>query len=391
MQWTEKHRPKKFEEVVGQEEQIKKLKRIINNFAENKKRKPIILHGAPGTGKTTLAYVIANETNSEIFELNASDLRNKEKLNNVLRPATEQQSLLKKGKVILIDEVDGICGVDRGGIKELLLILKNLNYLTIMTANDIWDKKFSELRRKSELIQLKELHYTEIKDLLEKITKKENLIINKNILTSIAIRAKGDLRAAINDLHSASRLPDPSIINFSERDKETDIFNALKQVLQGKVSNRILNAYDLVNLDLDKIMLWLEENISKEYKEEELAKAFDYLSKADLFKGRIYKQQYWRFMVYQNIFLTYGISSAKKNIKSRFINYKQPSRILKIWLSNQKTAKKKSISQKYAEYVHIGYKRAMQEFPIIKQIIKSNPIIQTELKLTEDEIEYLMR
>ncbi|MFW6282502.1 MAG: replication factor C large subunit [Minisyncoccales bacterium] len=391
MHWTEKHRPKKFEEVIGQKEQVEKLQKIINEFADSKKRKPIVLHGAPGTGKTTLAYVIANETNSEIFELNASDLRNKGNLNEVLRPATEQKSLLKKGKIILIDEVDGISGVDRGGIKELISIMKSMNYLTIMTANDIWNKKFSDLRKKSELIQLKELHYSEIRDLLGEIIKKENIIMNQNILTSIAIRAKGDLRAAINDLHSVSRLPDPSIIVFDERNKESDIFNALKQVLQGQTNNRILSVFDSVNLDLDQIMLWLEENISKEYKGEELAKAYDFLSKADLFKGRIYKQQYWRFMVYQNIFLSYGISSAKKGVKTGFTSYKQPSRILKIWINNQRTAKKKSISQKYAEHVHIGYKRAMHEFPIVKEILKSNPVIQKELKLEEDEIAYLMK
>lgn len=51
--------------------------------------------------------------------------------------------------------------------------------------------------------------------------------------------------------------------------------------------------------------------------------------------------------------------------------------------------RKKSISQKYAKYVHIGEKRAMSEFPILSRIIKSNQIIAKELKLDEDEIEYL--
>ncbi|MBU2053092.1 MAG: hypothetical protein KJ721_02520, partial [Nanoarchaeota archaeon] len=64
-------------------------------------------------------------------------------------------------------------------------------------------------------------------------------------------------------------------------------------------------------------------------------------------------------------------------------------RILKIWLNNQRTAKKKSISQKYAKYVHVGTKRAMHDFPIIKQIINSNLSIQKELKLTEEEVEYV--
>jgi len=62
---------------------------------------------------------------------------------------------------------------------------------------------------------------------------------------------------------------------------------------------------------------------------------------------------------------------------------------LKMWMNNQRTVKKKSIAQKYAKYVHIGEKRAMNEFPLISKIIKSNPKISKELKLDEEEIEYL--
>ena len=58
-------------------------------------------------------------------------------------------------------------------------------------------------------------------------------------------------------------------------------------------------------------------------------------------------------------------------------------------MNNQRTAKKKSIAEKYAHYTHVGKKRAMQEFPILKQILNSNIKIQHELKLTNEEIDYL--
>jgi len=142
-------------------------------------------------------------------------------------------------------------------------------------------------------------------------------------------------------------------------------------------------------MNLDEIILWVEENIPTEYQGEELLKAYEALSRVDIFKGRIYKQQYWRFLVYENILLSYGIAASKKSIKTGFTSYKKPTRILKIWLNNQRTAKKKSICTKYAKYVHVGQKRAMKEFPIIKQILTSNPEIQKELKLSEEEVEYL--
>ena len=387
MQWVEKYRPKKFEDIKEQDLAVEKIKVFVKYFGT--KKKAMILHGPPGVGKTTIAHIIASEINSEIFELNASDLRNKEKLNGVLKPAIEQISLTKKGKIILIDEVDGISAVDRGGLTELLSLIKTTTYPIIITANDIWDKKLSELRKNAELVPLKEVSYRTIKDILFDVLRKEKLFIDQDIITSIAIKAKGDIRAAVNDMQVASNLKDYSGIVFDERDKEVDVFNALRMIFKGKPAQEVIKVFDSVNMPLDDLILWIEENIPKEYKGKELARAYDLLSKVDVFRGRIYKQQYWRFLIYENFFLSYGISSAKKEIKAGFTSYQKPSRILKIWMNNQKIEKKKLISQKYAKYVHIGKKRALKEFPIIKQIINSDANIAKELKLTEEEIIYL--
>lgn len=180
-QWTEKYRPKFFVDIRGQNLAVEKIREFIRN--KNREKNSIILHGPPGTGKTALAYVTANETNSELFELNASDLRNKDKLKEILKPAVEQKSLDKKEKIILIDEVDGISEVDRGGLTELLSILEETSIPIIITANNIWDKQFTPLRRISELIQLKEIDYKTIKDTLIFILRKK-----KNLLTTIFLQ-----------------------------------------------------------------------------------------------------------------------------------------------------------------------------------------------------------
>jgi len=386
MQWTEKYRPTYFIDIEGQELAVEKVREFLRRFG--KRERAIILYGPPGTGKTALAYVAAKDTNSEIFELNASDLRNREKLDAILRPATEQKSLTKKEKIILVDEVDGISKVDRGGITELLSLIESSAHPVIITANDIWGKKFSGLRKKSGLVQLKEIDYKTIKNVMIGILRKERKFIDNDILTNIAIKAKGDLRAAINDLQTASGMEDPSQILIDERNKEIDIFTALRMVFKGKPTNTHLKIFDSVNMPIDEIMLWVEENIPAEYQGEELVKAYDALSKVDIFKRRIYRQQYWRFLVYENALLSYGISSSKKNIKTGFTSYKKPTRILKIWLNNRRIEKKKSIAKKYARYVHIGEKRALKEFPIIKAFLLK-PDVQKELKLSEDEIEYL--
>ncbi len=387
--WVEKYRPKTYTEIKGQEEAVEKIKNFIEEFDKHDSKKALVLHGPPGTGKTSLAHVAARETQSEIFELNASDLRDRERLEGTLKPAMEQKSLVNDKKLILVDEVDGISAVDKGGLTELMDLIDAANYPVIITANDIWDKKLNPLRKKTQLIQLKEINYRIIKEVLIGILRKEKNFVEDDVLTRLALKAKGDLRAAINDLQSISKLKDSSLIDFDERNKEVDIFNALKKIFKERPAEDMLGIYDSVKMPLDEIILWVEENIPAEYKGKDLARAYDLLSKADIFKGRIYKQQYWRFLVYENIFLSYGISSSKKQIKSAYTAYKKPTRILKIWMNNQKNAKLKTIATKYAQYVHIGQKRAMHEFPIIKQIINSNASISKELKLDEEELAYL--
>ena len=389
MTWTEKYRPKKFSEIKGQDEAVAKIKIFFDNFPRSK---AVILHGPPGTGKTSLAYVVAKEKNSEIFELNASDLRNRDKLKEILKPAMEQKSLFKEKKLILVDEVDGISASDWGGLPELISLVIQTQYPVVITANDIWKKELALLRKKAEMIQLKEISYKTIKEILSEILKKEGLVFDEKNLAKISINAKGDLRAAINDLQAESGIKS-EIVEISERNREVDIFNALRMIFKEKPAEETMKIFDSVNMPIDEIILWIEENIPAEYKGEELARAFELLSKTDIYKKRIYKQQYWRFLVYENFFLSYGMSAAKKPERiqrSGFTSYKKPNRILKIWLNNQKNEKKKSISQKYANHVHIGEKRAMNEFPVIKNILK-NPEIQKELRLSEEEIEFVER
>lgn len=385
--WCEKYRAFCFADIKGQDFAIDKLKAFLKNFP---KKNAVILHGAAGIGKTSLAYATAAELSSEIIELNASDLRNKDQIAKIIRPAIEQRPLFKKTKIILIDEIDGISTKDRGGLSELLGIIEKSVFPVVLTANDIWNKKFSLLRQKSELIQLKDIDYKVVVGVLIDICRKENCFVNKDVLTSIAIKAKGDLRAAINDLQTLSKMGESALIKeIGERNKEQTIFSALQHIFKNtELDEKMIRVFDEIKMPIDEIFLWIEENIPLEYSGNELANAFDSLSRADVFRGRIYRQQHWRFMVYEYFLLGPGIAAAKKFNRTGYTPYKRPTRILKIWLQNQRAAKKKTICQKYAKKVHISIKQAMKDFLVIRIILK-NPEIRKELKLAEDEIAYL--
>ncbi len=379
----EKYRATSFEEIKGQDTAIQEITAFLKTFPM---KKALILNGPVGIGKTCMALALAKKFDLELFELNASDLRNRSKLDEVLKPATSQKSLFKKGKLILMDEADGITGSDRGGLPELLVLIEKTQHPIIITANDIWQRKFNLLRKKCHLINLKELKDEIVLEILIDVLEKEKIPdpeINLQTINTIAKKSRGDIRAALNDLQTILELGQEAYISEeTEREKQESIFSALKVIFQNPTDKTTISVFNNTKLDLNEILLWVEENIPLEYKGKALAKAYDSLSKADLFKGRIYRQQYWRFLVYQNFFLSAGISASTKLKNKKFIKYQKPSRILKIWLSNQKNAKKKSITIKYAKFTHMSKKKANKESFLFPLILNNK---QTQKKLDLDE------
>ncbi len=300
----------------------------------------------------------------------------------LLKPASEQVSLFKKGKIILVDEVDGISTYEYGGLAELLYLIEKTQFPIVITANNIWQQKFNLLRQKAEILQLKEVNYKIIHLILENIARLEGISLDRESLIALAVRCKGDIRAGINDLQAVAETGMLEV-DVHERDKEQDIFNILRQVFKNSKSESVLEIYDKVDMNIDEIFLWIEENIPAEYSGEDLARAYDALSIADVFRGRIYRQQHWRFLVYENILLSAGISAARKFKRQDFTKYSRPQRILKIWMHNQKNAEKKSIAGKYAKALHMSRKRAMKDFYLLALTLNSNA--RKRLDLNDEE------
>ncbi len=112
--WSEKYRPQNISDMVGNEEP---REAIIKWFAKWKKgTKPLLIIGPPGIGKTTIAYLLAKQFGYDMIGLNASDVRSKSRINEILNPVLGNVSVLGT-PMIFVDEVDGIHGRgDYGGI-----------------------------------------------------------------------------------------------------------------------------------------------------------------------------------------------------------------------------------------------------------------------------------
>ena len=401
LHWIKKYEPKEEGDIVGQDFAVKEINDFIKNFSRQKK-KALLLHGPSGSGKTCSAYAIGSKYNFEIFEVNASDFRNKEQINLKLGSALKQQSLFAKGKIILVDEIDGLSGTkDRGGIGEITKLIEKPAFPVILTASDPWNNKLSKVRTRSNMIKFEERDYRDVFKVLKGICEKEKVKFDDTALKGLARRSAGDLRAAINDLQSLveekKSLTREDLDLLSERNRIEAMPYALVKVLKNSDLSIALHAFDNVREDFDEQFLWVDENLPKEYTNpEDLARAYDSMSMADVFKGRIRRWQHWRFLVYVNSFLTAGIAAAKSQKYPGMAKYKPTTRILKLWKAKMKYAKRKEIAQKIAEHTHSSKKRVIQDtLPYIREIVRNSKKlgeqIAEELGLEKDEIAWLKK
>lgn len=349
-----KYKPKSLKEIMGQDSAISKLRKSVEE------KKSILIHGVPGIGKSSSVYALAKDLGYEILEINASDYRNKDQINEKIGGSARQMSLFSKGKIILIDEIDGLNRKDRGAISEIVNVLKETGHAVVIIGNDIWDSKFKDLRKNCELIQYEKLNYLDVLKILKSILIKENVKSEGLDLRNLAVNCKGDARSAINDLELLMISKD----EISERDKKETISNALKVIFKSKDQNEIFKKVGLLDEKLDDVLLWLEENIPYEY--ENVEGAYNYLSKADVFRGRIRRWQYWRYLVYQNALMNLGVAFSKNKASDKFVSYKRNSRILKIWINNRRSNVKKEMAEKLCEDLHMSKRKFMNEFGYMK-------------------------
>lgn len=399
--WTHKYIAKSSSEIIGQDKGVGALKDFLKNY-KTKKKKAAIIYGDPGNGKTSSVYAIANELDLELLEINASDIRNTDAIMQKVGAALGQQSLFFKSKVILLDEIDGVSGQeDRGGISAVAKLIDKTTFPIIMTANDPFDKKFSDLRKKSEMIEYHALMYTSIVNVLKNICDKEKIVYEESAIITLARRNGGDLRGAITDLQTLAqaekKLDSKSLEHLSDRERKESIINAMTRIFKTTNPEIARPALEYIEEDTDETFLWLEHNIPKEYKKPlDIQRAYDNLSLSDVFRGRIKKRQHWRFLVYINDLNTAGIALAKTEKYPGFTNYEPTNRILKIWQANMRFEKRKSIAEKIGKKTHCSKKEAIQKtIPYLKKIFEKNPkqakTIAEELELEPQEIDWLKK
>ncbi|HDI72949.1 MAG TPA: AAA family ATPase, partial [Candidatus Altiarchaeales archaeon] len=184
--WVNKHKPKKLEEIVGN-------KKVIEGLRRYNWKKPLLLYGPTGVGKTTLVEALANELNFDLVEINDSNIENS-------RGIVQSHSLFGNRKLVFIDNVDRI-----HDIRTVTKILKESRNPLILITSDFKSKRLATVKKLCQKVQMKRPTSASIIKLLRDICEKEGIEVRGKILKWIAENASGDVRAAINDLETVAK------------------------------------------------------------------------------------------------------------------------------------------------------------------------------------------
>ena len=342
--WTDKYMPKVITDIIGNQQQLRNLEIWLDNWDdcilkghkkeenktgkkfsknENVNARAAIISGPPGIGKTSSVRVLTKNKGYRTFELNASDKRNKDTINNSVgflmnntTLSSIDNSTMTKN-IIIMDEVDGMAGnEDKGGIKALIDIVKKTKVPIIFICNDIYSPKLKSLLNYCYDIRFNRPDKRQIVLRLMDICKKEGIFVDNQTLTYIVESFGNDIRQTINylDLCSRTKRNIGDIKKNCEevkKDKSVTVssFDIVKILLNKNESSKLNfgQKLDLFFVDFDLIPNMIHENyintaainnnsINKKESLEKIINGLDYMSFSDTIENKMKSQMEWSLL-----------------------------------------------------------------------------------------------
>jgi len=343
--WSEKYRPQIISDMVGNEEP---RTAIMEWFAKWKKgTKPLLLVGPPGIGKTTMAFLVAKQFGYDMIGLNASDVRSKSRINEILMPVLGNVSVLGT-PMIFVDEVDGLHGRgDYGGAAALVDILKEPTVPIVIAANDDTLEKMKNIKKVVKTISFKRIPPRLLRVYLENILKKEDVKLSPGSLIKVISKSRGDIRSMINLTQSLVTGFNPQTETSFEKINVEDGVNAFFKANSIDEARSVL--YSMQINPRDKINAFYSSIVTSNLDNPTLAKYLETISDADMIYGKIMKTQNWRLLRYLNDIL---IKLYKNDDRIRYTKYNLSWPLLN--RIRWDGAKIKSLSSVMAKKLHLS-------------------------------------
>ncbi|MBA3045673.1 MAG: replication factor C large subunit [Candidatus Thermoplasmatota archaeon] len=414
VEWTEKYRPRRLDDIIGNHKPRADLRRWAESWLTGTpKKRAVVLMGDPGIGKTTAALALANDMGWQVIEMNASDSRNAEAIMSIAGKGAQGETFTDEGefmttkdgkrKLIVLDEADNIFGrEDFGGVRAIGQIILETQHPIILIVNDWY-----ALRKRSSIIQGNALTIkfgkpskSDITTLLRNISRKEGVEVPEEVLLKLAERSSGDVRAALKDLQSIAegrdKLEMKNISALGDRDTSLTVFKSMEIIFQTGNCKRSRDTANNLDENPESLILWIDHNIPFAYRDpKDVHSAYEMLSRADIFLGRVRRRQNYSLWSYARDMMTCGVSLAKSREYRGHINYNFPLYLMKMSRSKGQRGIREVLGSKLARNAHTSGKRALQDIlPYFKylynQDVEFRLSVTRRLNLTEDEVGYLL-
>ncbi len=204
--WTERYRPSKFEEVVGQQEILKRVKSLVQ--AMNIPH--LLFAGPPGTGKSTMALIIVKELfkdkwRENYLELNASDERGIDVVRQKVKDFARTKALENLPfKVIFLDEADALTKEAQQALRRTME-----NYTStcrfILSCN-YSSKIIDPIQSRCVVFRFKLLEKKDVVQVVKRIAEREKLVVDDGAFGALYEGSEGDCRRVINLLQTTASI-----------------------------------------------------------------------------------------------------------------------------------------------------------------------------------------
>jgi len=204
--WTEKYRPQKFEEMVGQDEIVKRVKSLVNSM-----NIPHLLFAGPaGVGKSTLALIVVKQLfgvswRENYLELNASDERGIDVVRQKVKDFARTKALQSVPfKVIFLDEADALT---REAQQALRRTMENYTGTCRFILSCNYSSKIIDpIQSRCAIFRFKLLEKKEMGKVIRKIAENEKLAVEDEALEALYEASEGDCRRVINLLQATASI-----------------------------------------------------------------------------------------------------------------------------------------------------------------------------------------